>query len=284
MVDRSSRHEREPQGLDARKDRHNLAGALPIFVATSGWQYEHWRGRFYPHDLPQARWLEHYASRFRVVEVNSTFYRLPAWETFQAWAKKSPPDFVFALKVNRYLSHVKRLRDPEPAVTRFLTAARGLGPKLGPVLLQLSSDHRVDAARLGAALAAFPAGVKVAVELRHPSWWTGDIEGVLEQRSAALCWADRGGPVTPLWRTAGWGYVRFHGGGASPSSCYARRSLESWAARIVELWPSTASVFVFFNNDANGCAVRDAVVLGQELEQLGREVTRLPSMREAPVG
>jgi len=256
---------------------------MPVYVGTSGWQYRHWRDRLYPKQVPQARWLEHYAERFRVVEVNNTFYRLPKRATFEHWLRQTPSGFTFALKLSRYLSHVKRLKDPDPIVARFLDAASGLGDKLGPLLLQLSPSHTADPERLDAALAAFPAGFRVAVEFRHTSWFNREIRKVLEHRDAALCLADRGGVVTPLWRTTRWGYVRFHGGGASPPGCYGARNLASWASRIAELWPDRAEVFAFFNNDTHGCAVRDAVVFAGKLEQVDRSPSRVPPIGEAAV-
>jgi uncharacterized protein YecE (DUF72 family) len=255
-----------------------------IYVGTSGWQYRSWRGRFYPRALAQSRWLAHYAAGFRVVEVNNTFYRLPERATFAAWAAGTPADFRFVVKVSRYLTHMKRLADPEPAVARLVAAAAGLGSKLGAYLLQLSPLQPVDAGRLDAALAAFPRDARVAVEYRDPSWAVPEVRRLLERHGAALCVADRGGPVTPLWRTARWGYVRFHAGSASPPGCYGTRALASWAARIAGLWPASAEVFVFFNNDGHGCAVRDAVVLAGALARAGRATSRVPPLAATPVG
>src|SRR5437588_7644333 len=128
---------------------------MQVWLGTSGWQYRDWRGRFYPHDLPQARWLEHYAERFRTVEVNNSFYRLPSAETFAAWRRRTPDDFVFVVKASRYLSHIKRLLDPEEPVDLFVDHARHLGDKLGPVLLQLPPTMQVEHERLRRALARF---------------------------------------------------------------------------------------------------------------------------------
>jgi uncharacterized protein YecE (DUF72 family) len=255
-----------------------------IYVGTSGWQYRSWRGRFYPQRLAQRGWLAHYAAAFRVVEVNNTFYRLPERATFAAWAAQVPDEFRFVVKVSRYLTHMKRLADPEPAVARLLAATAGLGAKQGPFLLQLSPLQAVDAGRLDAALGAFPPDARVAVEYRHDSWAVPEIRRVLERRGAALCLADRRGPVTPPWRTARWGYVRFHAGSAAPAGCYGPRALAAWARRIVELWPASADVFVFFNNDGHGCAVRDAIVLARALARQGRATTPVPPLAAAPVG
>ena len=138
-----------------------------VFVGTSGWQYPHWRRLFYPEKVPQHTWLEYYSRRFQTVEVNNTFYNLPEAEVFAEWKRQTPPDFVFALKMSRFLTHLKRLRDPEDPVRRFMTRARRLGRKRGPILVQLPPSLKADPGRLDAALAAFPRSARVAVEFRH---------------------------------------------------------------------------------------------------------------------
>jgi uncharacterized protein YecE (DUF72 family) len=224
-------------------------------IGTSGWQYRDWRPGFYPAGLPQRLWLEHYASRFPVVEVNNAFYRLPERSTFEQWRDRTPEGFCFAVKMSRYLTHVKRLRDPAEPVARFLGRADALGPKLGPVLLQLPPTLRADLDALDETLAQFPPPVRVVVEPRHKSWFTGDCRELLERRGAALCWADRlGRPVAPLWRTADFGYLRMHAGRAQPSPRYGRRALKTWMGRL----SGVPERFVFFNNDPGGAAVADA--------------------------
>ena len=199
---------------------------MPVLVGTSGWQYRHWRDAFYPAGVPQRQWLEYYAGRFATVENNGTFYRLPARETFEQWRARTPEGFVMAVKASRYLTHIRRLRDPAEPVRRMLDAFAGLGERLGPVLIQLPPDMRADPELLDRALGQFPPSVRVAVEPRHPSWWSDPVRDVLTARGAALCWADRAGqPVTPLWRTAGWGYVRFHEGPVSRESTGSRKAL-----------------------------------------------------------
>ncbi|MEJ3748747.1 DUF72 domain-containing protein [Actinomycetes bacterium KLBMP 9797] len=244
-----------------------------ILVGTSGWQYRDWRGRFYPDGLPQRRWLEHYAAHFATVEVNNAFYRLPERDTFAAWRDRTPGDFCVAVKMSRYLTHIKRLRDPEEPVARFLDRATALGDRLGPVLVQLPPTLRADAAALDRTLALFPPGVRVAVEPRHPSWWTDEIRDVLTARGAALCWADREGrPVTPLWRTATWAYLRLHEGRATPRPRYGRAALRSWVDRL----DPAADTYVFFNNDPGGAAVVDASALAALARRRDLAVTRTP--------
>jgi uncharacterized protein YecE (DUF72 family) len=248
-----------------------------ILVGTSGWQYAHWRGPFYPVGLPQSRWLEHYTESFATVEVNNAFYRLPERTTFEGWRERTPPGFVVAVKMSRYLTHILRLRDPGEPVARFLDRSAGLGAKLGPVLIQLPPTLRADPEALDAVLARFPARVRVAVEPRHESWWTPAVRDVLTARGAALCWADRASrPITPTWRTADFGYLRLHEGRARPRPRYGPRALHSWAERIADTFDDREDVFAYFNNDGGGAAIVDAVAFARRAAKLGLTVTRTP--------
>jgi uncharacterized protein YecE (DUF72 family) len=256
---------------------------VAVLIGTSGWQYRDWRERFYPKGVAQKRWLEHYADRFQTVESNNAFYMLPKPETFRAWAERTPDDFVMAVKVNRYITHIRRLRDTAEPSRRYLEHCRNLGAKLGPVLLQLPPNLKADVANLGATLDAL-AGPPLAVEFRHESWHTDETRAALEARNVALCLADRGAkPVTELWRTADWGYVRFHEGTATPHPCYGRTSLSTWAQRIADMWGPDGNVYVYFNNDPRCCAVRDAKVFARAVERTGLRATRVPPER-IPVG
>ncbi|GIG87437.1 DUF72 domain-containing protein [Plantactinospora endophytica] len=253
-----------------------------ILVGTSGWQYRDWRGRFYPTGLPQRRWLEHYAERFGTVEVNNAFYRLPERDVFAGWRSRTPDDFCVGVKMSRYLTHIKRLREPAEPVARFLDRAGALGDRLGPVLLQLPPNLPANPAALAEVLSRFPAEVRVTVEPRHASWWTAQTRQVLERHNAALCWADRcGRPVTPLWRTADFGYLRLHEGRAKPWPRYGRTALRSWLDRIGTAFPGSASpggepVFVFFNNDPGGAAITDASTFAATARRRGVPVSRAP--------
>jgi uncharacterized protein YecE (DUF72 family) len=253
-------------------------GTMTVLVGTSGWQYRDWRGVLYPAGCPQRLWLEEYARSFATVENNAAFYRLPTDANFAAWQARTPEGFVMAVKASRYLTHIKRLRDPEEPVHRLISRASRLGARLGPVLLQLPPTLRADAGALDACLACFPAAVRVAVEPRHDSWWTPEVREVLERRGASLCWADRGSrPVTALWSTADWGYLRFHQGRAEPSPRYGRRALMSWVRRIAETWEAeTADVYVYFNNDLGGAAVLDATAFARAARATGLPVSRTP--------
>ncbi|WP_328476888.1 DUF72 domain-containing protein [Actinoplanes sp. NBC_00393] len=257
-----------------------------LWIGTSGWQYRDWRpdkgaddtGYLYPGGLPQRLWLEHYADRFDVVEVNNAFYRLPERKTFVQWRERTPDGFRFAVKMSRYLTHIKRLREPAEPVARFLNRAEGLGDKLGPVLLQLPPTLRADLDALDETLRQFPAGVRVAVEPRHATWFTAECEQLLKQHGAALCWADRcGRPITPLWRTADFGYLRLHEGAARPWPRYGKRALTSWLDRS-----GVPEMFVFFNNDPGGAAVIDAGVLAAEAARRAIKITKVPSISPRP--
>jgi len=159
--------------------------------------------------------------------VNATFYRLPSPATFADWRRRTPEDFTLAVKASRFLTHVERLRDSEEPVARLMEAAGELGPRLGPILLQLPPDMRCDLGRLEATLAAFPDGLRIAVEPRHASWLEAGTRALLERHDAALCMADRPSWRPPLWRTASWGYLRLHEGRASPRPCYGVRAPDS---------------------------------------------------------
>jgi len=256
---------------------------VTVWIGTSGWQYRDWRGRFYPERLPQSRWLECYAEHFATVESNNAFYRLPERRTFEQWAARTPPDFVMAVKVSRYLTHILRLRDPEEPVARFVDRVEGLGSKLGPVLVQLPPQLRRDDERLARTLEQFPASFRVAVEFRHPSWFVDEVRQLLTERHVALCLADRRRPLTPVWRTADWTYVRFHEGRSAPRPCYGRAALASWARRLADTWTPDEDVWAYFNNDPRGCAPRDAAVFGRLVARAGLRPTRVSDPGEVRV-
>jgi uncharacterized protein YecE (DUF72 family) len=254
---------------------------LPLFVGTSGWQYRDWRAAFYPKNVPVSRWLEEYATRFPTVENNGTFYRLPAPDTFAAWRARTPDGFLMAVKASRYLTHVRRLRDPAEPVNRLLRAATELGDRLGPVLLQLPPTVPADAAALDETLAQFSAQfaslaspgsgqLRVCVEFRHDSWLTDEIRDILTAHDAALCWSDRHSrPLGPLWRTAGFGYIRFHEGAAQPWPRYGAQALRTWLSRVSACFPPNADVFAYFNNDQHAAAPADAAALMHLAQKAG---------------
>jgi len=250
---------------------------LTVLVGTSGWQYADWREPYY-RGTPQRRWFEHVMADFRTVELNVTFYRLPKADTFTGWHDRSPADAVITVKASRYITHVKRLREPAPSVAMLLERSAPLREKLGPILVQLPPDLPVDVGGLDETLRAFPHSMRIAVEPRHESWWTDEVRRCLTDHNAALVWADRQGPITPLWRTANWAYVRFHEGQARRWPFYGERALDSWARRIAEL-VGDDDCYVYFNNDPHCAAVDNAITLANRLRGHGLSVTRVPKVR-----
>jgi uncharacterized protein YecE (DUF72 family) len=262
-------------------------GGPRLWIGTSGWQYRHWRGKLYPAGLPTERWFDRYAEVFDTVELNVTFYRQPRPAVFEAWARRAPRDFVFAVKASRFLTHIRRLREPRESVERLLEGASRLGTHLGPILVQLPPDMPAEPGRLAETLDAFPRHLAVAVEPRHASWFTPEVRDILRAREAALCWADRRGPRTPAdpdWATAPWGYVRFHAGRASPPGCYGDDALATWLARIRAAWQPGTDAFLYWNNDGRGCAPRDAGRFAALAARAGLPVTRAPRADVTPVG
>jgi uncharacterized protein YecE (DUF72 family) len=268
---------------------------MGVLIGTSGWQYKDWRGGLYPAGVAQRRWLEHYAMQYRTVENNGSFYRLPLRETFEGWRERTPDDFVMAVKASRYLTHVRKLRDPAEPVGRLLGAAAGLGPKLGPILVQLPPTFQADPGLLDACLEEFrgawpavrgdgPEVLRIVVEPRHESWWTDEVRQVLADHDAALCWADRlDRPVTPLWRTASWGFLRFHEGTVDPWPRYGEQALQAWVGRIQEAHLAGADVYVYFNNDPGGAAVVNSAEFAALAREAGLAVTRTPEVGEVPL-
>jgi len=230
-------------------------------IGCSGWNYAHWRGLFYPHDLPTSRWLEHYARAYDTVEVNATFYRLPTRKSVARWAAQTPDDFVFAVKSSRYLTHVKRLRRLAGSLERLLEPLQPLAQvgKLGPLLWQLPETFHRDDTRLAEALAALPPG-RHCFEFRHESWFVPEVEGLLRAHGAALVIGDHSRrPFQTRNLTTGWTYLRFHYGRARDGA-YGDAALRTWSERI-EDWRRRADVYAYFNDDWNGHALREAARL-----------------------
>lgn len=229
-----------------------------IRVGTSGWHYQHWRGVFYPSDLNPRDWLSFYARRFDTVEINNSFYRLPSLETFASWREKVPPGFTFAVKANRFITHVRRLNEPREALAKFFQSAEGLGDRLGPILFQLPPRWKADPERLRLFVRALPSGYRYAFEFRDPSWFKPEIYHILEESGCALCAASS--PSFPEMRraTADFAFLRFHGGKILYGSKYSREELADWAAYARLLLEEGKDVYAYFNNDAFGYALEDA--------------------------
>ncbi len=253
-------------GQAARPARTTMDPGATLRVGCSGWQYRHWRGDFYPPALPQTRWLEHYAAVFDTVEVNATFYRLPDAATFRRWRARAPAGFVFAVKASRYLTHVRRLRDPAEALERLFARARLLGDTLGPVLYQLPPRWRIDLDRLAAFLDAVPRDALQAIEFRDPSWYDDATFALLERSGVALCLHDLGEAASPRRAVGPFLYVRFHGS-VTQGGGYTDAALRDWAAWLSAQAREGRAVYAYFNNDVGGHAPRNAATLRRLLRR-----------------
>jgi uncharacterized protein YecE (DUF72 family) len=238
----------------------------PIRVGCSGWNYADWRGVLYPPGCPQRKWLQRYAEAFDTVEVNNTFYRLPTRDAARGWVAQTPPDFAFAVKSSRYLTHVKRLTDMDRGVARLLERLEPLtaSPKMGPMLWQLPGNFRRDDERLAFALEHLPPG-RHAFEFRHESWFADDVLAALRTHGVALVIGDH--PERPWQRhelTADFAFVRLHHGRRGRRGNYSATELDEWAHELRRL-ARRADVFSYFNNDWEGFAVRNALGMRERL-------------------
>ena len=237
-----------------------------IRIGCSGWEYRHWRGTFYPVDLPQADWLAFYASHFETVELNGTFYRLPEAGTFDRWRERAPEGFRYAVKASQYLTHRRRLNEPAEPINRLWTRATHLEDRLGPMLYQLPPRWHRNLVRLEAFLALLPRGRDHAIEFRDPTWHHPDTYRLMERYGIALCLHDMPGSKAPIEPAGPFGYVRFHGRGGHYSGSYPAQALGAWAKRLVEWADAGLPAWVYFNNDAGGLAPRDALRLREAVD------------------
>ncbi len=238
------------------------------YVGCSGWHYADWQDTFYPDGLPKSQWLTHYSSVFSTVELNNTFYRLPTPAAVERWTNQVAESFVFAVKGSRYVTHTKRLNNAGNAVATFTDRMRGLGDKLGPVLWQLPPGFQRDECRLSAFLNVLPAATEHVIEFRHQSWWHPDVLDLLRAHATAICLVDMPGFRSPLIATTRFAYIRFHGPEHLYSSCYDSTSLAHWADGLKDLMWQGHDVYVYFNNDTNAYAVKNALTLRQFLASL----------------
>lgn len=230
-----------------------------LFIGTSGWVYAHWRGRFYPPDMPQSKWLTFYSQHFNTVEVNNSFYRLPSRGVFERWLEQTPEGFSFSVKGNRFITHMRKLNSVEEPLYRFFEAVGGLGDKAKVILWQLPPMLKADVERLHSFLKQLPRGFKYAFEFRHHSWWANKAcVRVLEKYGCAFCIPSA--PMIPksMMVTADFSYIRMHGWNELYAGCYPIEELKWWAEHIRAMLRSGIDVFVYFNNDANAYAVRNA--------------------------
>ncbi|MDP2919964.1 MAG: DUF72 domain-containing protein [Dehalococcoidia bacterium] len=233
-------------------------------VGTSGWHYPHWQGKFYPPDLPKQQWLAFYAQTFSTVELNNTFYRQPLEKTVKSWRDAVPAGFKYAVKASRYITHIKRLKEVAEPVEKFFDRVRLLDNRLGPLLYQLPPGLKRDDVRLDEFLSLLPADLEHTIEFRHKSWLDDAVYRLLHRRNVALCIFDLPRLRTPAIVTADFAYVRFHGNRVLYGGCYSDEELDGWAREIRGL--RAGKVYAYFNNDADGFAVDNALTLKRLLE------------------
>jgi uncharacterized protein YecE (DUF72 family) len=243
-----------------------------IHVGCSGWVYRHWKGDFYPADLPQKRWFERYTQAFDTVEINASFYRVPLESTFEGWREKAPDGFRYAVKANRFMTHMKKLLDCERPLGEFIALARRLGPTLGPVLYQLPPSLHKDLARLEAFLDRLPEDLEHVVEFRHASWYDEDVLALLDRHGIGFVTHDLVGLVSPRWASGRTTYVRFHGTGGKYVGRYSADEIAEWADWLLLQKAAGRSCWAYFNNDIHGHAILDGSALKEKVAELERIV------------
>jgi uncharacterized protein YecE (DUF72 family) len=236
-----------------------------IRIGTSGWHYPHWRGPFYPEKLPASKMLEFYTRHFETVELNHTFYRLPQPRALESWRDTAPPGFLFAAKGSRYLTHMKKLSDAAPGIKKFFEGISVLGKKLGPIVFQLPPWWEVNAKRLERFLEELPPRRHYAFELRNPTWHSDQIYEILRRHRAAFCIFEIAGFRSSIELTANFAYVRLHGPDGAYQGKYSRQSLRQWADRIREWRQDLTAIYIYFDNDQAGYAVKNAIALRRML-------------------
>lgn len=271
--------EKNQQGLFFRLLMLNSALALILFcpeqmvkrgkyfIGTSGWQYKHWKKLFYPENVPQSKHFSYYMDHFDTVELNNPFYRLPEKDTFKKWRSQAKENFIFAVKANRFITHMKKLKDPEQSIERMLDHTLALKEKLGPVLFQLPPGWNLDKERLQAFLKVLPRGLRYTIEFRNSTWYDDEIFHLLERFNIAFCIYELEGHLTPLKVTSDFVYVRLHGPGAKYSGNYEKKTLNSWAKRCSAWLEDGKDVYVYFDNDQAAYAVYNALTLKATLDR-----------------
>lgn len=245
-----------------------MAGAGKIRIGTSGWRYEHWKGPFYTGSLSGDAFLDYHSERFDTVEINSSFYRLPKPETVRRWRESVPDGFIFSFKANRYITHMKKLKDPETALSRMSEVVRLLEGKLGPILFQMPPGWGFDPDRFSAFLDCLPSKYRYAFELRDPSWLVPAAYEALAEAGAAFCIYDFAGRLSPKMVTADFVYIRLHGPEDTPyRGQYSTKALAGWAGAVSGWSAQGRDIFCYFDNDEDGFAAQDAPRLRKMLKK-----------------
>jgi uncharacterized protein YecE (DUF72 family) len=263
----ASKSEFKPKSAQRGRLRSEVTAGR-IWIGTSGWTYEGWRGRLYPRKLAKKEWLRFYATQFSTAEINGSFYRTPSLDAVRCWREQTPEDFLFAWKASKFITHWKRLTEKcENSIALLHTRLRVLGPKAGVVLFQLPPHFGKNAERLDSFLHMLPARCRYAFEFRHPSWYDDEILGILRAHDVALCISDHADAPAPWKITARHVYIRGHGPSGRYHGSYPDRTLRRWADTALRWQAERCSVFVYFDNDQKAAAPADALRL---MRMIGR--------------
>ncbi len=238
-----------------------MKGDAAVHVGTSGWHYAHWKGPFYPDDLPDPEMLAFYAGRFSTVEINNTFYHLPRKETLAGWRDSVPAGFIFSVKASRFITHMKKLHDVRKPLSVFFGTVDALGDKLGPVLFQLPPKWRLNAERLQKFLSVLPKDYRYALEFRDPSWFASEVYGALSEFGVSFCIYDLAGSLSPKEITSDLVYIRLHGPDGPYRGRYDTAALAGWAGTFAAWRKKGKEIYCYFDNDEAGYAAGDALRL-----------------------
>lgn len=239
---------------------HKNALSPHIYIGTSGWSYSHWKENFYPEDLKTSDWLPYYSTKFSTVEINTTFYHTPLKTTVKNWFKKTSNYFIFSVKTNRYITHIKRLKDCKESLKIFYKSIVDFKSKIGPILIQLPPSFKANKDRLEEFIGLLNDKYQYTFEFRHETWFTDEIYEILSNNNIALCITDLKGNLSPEVITADFTYIRLHGPKNTYKGSYGKTKLNAWKKKI-ENWSSNISVYCYFDNDEKGYAIQDAKTL-----------------------
>lgn len=232
-----------------------------LYLGTSGWAYKHWKGIFYPDNLPQTRWLEFFCNKFQTVEINATFYHIPSFQTVQSWNNRSPSDFTFSVKMSRLVSHIKKLKNCENELAWFFSVLKPLYSKSGVVLIQLPPVIKFDPGRINEFCSLLPEDLKFAFEFRNISWYNDETYQLLNRWGHTFCIHDMPGIETGKIVTSDSIYIRFHGFDSAYGGDYPEPVLKTWAEWIKSQLDNGINIFGYFNNDIGGFAVKNCITL-----------------------
>jgi len=238
-----------------------------IYVGTSGWKYKHWDNNFYPKEIKNTKQLDYYQSKFDTVELNNSFYREPDAKQFENWKNAVGASFLYAVKANRYFTHLKKLKVTQDEISSFLDKVAHLEEKLGPILFQLPPSWKINTERLSNFLELLPKQFKYTFEFRNQSWYSPEVDELLTKHNAAFCIYELAGHLSPLKVTADFVYIRLHGPGAKYQGSYTIEVLEEWAKRCKQWQEEGKTVFIYFDNDQAGYAAFNALQLMESLKR-----------------